>query len=135
VVGTDALGNRCLGKTESVAGKPAYSYYVSLIRQRVEAEQQKQASEGAEPKRRPSPAARGRRPATPEELKRFNKYSVEQIEQMITALEQELDAIKERFGDADVYRNPESLTELQRTFDAKTAELDLLYRAYERRAG
>jgi hypothetical protein len=43
--------------------------------------------------------------------------------------------MKERFGDADVYRNPESLTELQRTFEAKTAELDLLYRAYERRAG
>jgi hypothetical protein len=27
------------------------------------------------------------------------------------------------------------LTELQESFDAKTAELDLLYRAYERKAG
>jgi len=135
VVGTDALGNRCLGKTKFVAGKPAYSYYASLIRQRVEAQQHKQVSEGAGPKRQPARAARERRPRTPEELKRFNKYSVEQIEEMITALEQELDAMKERFGDADVYRNPESLTELQHTFDAKTAELDLLYRAYERRAG
>ncbi|UCD00129.1 MAG: ABC-F family ATP-binding cassette domain-containing protein [Phycisphaerales bacterium] len=135
VIGTGPFGNRCLGKMEFVTGKPTYSYYASLVRRRVEAEQQRLACEEAGPKRQRSRTDRERRPRTPEELKRFNKYSVEQIEQMITALEQELDAMKERFGEAEVYKNPESLEQLQRDFDGKTAELDLLYRAYERRAG
>ena len=135
VIGTDALGNRSLGKNEFVAGKPAYSYYASLVRERAEAEAQKLASEGAAAKRQTAQARKEERPRTPEELKRFNKYSVDQIEDMILALEQELDTMKERFGDANVYRNPELLTELQESFDAKTAELDLLYRAYERKAG
>jgi hypothetical protein len=43
--------------------------------------------------------------------------------------------MKERFGDEMVYKNPEQLAELQQSYDAKTAELELLYRAYERRAG
>ena len=124
-----------MGKNEFVAGKPAYSYYASLVRQRAEAEAQKPASEDAAAKRQTAQARKEERPRTPEELKRFNKYSVDQIEDMILALEQELDTMKERFGDAHVYRNPELLTELQESFDAKTAELDLLYRAYERKAG
>ena len=135
VVGTDPLGNRSLGRTEFVAGEPAYSYYASLVRERLDAEAQKLASEDAEAKRRATRPEKPERPKTPEELKRFNKYSVDQIEDMILALEQELDTMKERFGDAKVYKNPELLTELQREFDEKTAELDLLYRAYERRAG
>ena len=135
VVGTDALGNRCLGKTEFVMQKPAYSHYVTLIRERQEAEQQKQGSQGAGRKR---PAGRQQEKSgagTPEELKRFNKYSIDQIEEMILTTEQELDALKERFGDAEVYKNPDVLTDLQRSFTEKNAELDLLYRAYERRTG
>lgn len=135
VVGTDPVGNRCLGRTEFVVARPAYSSYASLVRQRAQAEQQKPESQSTGSKRRPARADRENRPRTPEELKRFNKYSIEQIEEMITAHERELEAIKQRFGDAEVYRNPESLVELQRSFDAKTAELALLYRAYERRAG
>jgi ATP-binding cassette, subfamily F, member 3 len=135
VVGTDLVGNRCLGRTEFIAGTPAYSYYASLVRERGEAEQRQSTSKGAGSKRRPARAGAKGRPRTPEELKRFNKYSIKQIEEMITSLEQELEAIKQRFGDAEVYKNPELLAELQQTYDAKTAELDLLYRAYERRAG
>ncbi len=136
VVGTDALGNRCMGKTEFIIQKPTYTCYASLIRERQEAELQKQESQDNERKR---PARRQRtdkklRPGTPEELKRFNKYSVDQIEEMILILEQELDDMNERFGHAEVYKNPDVLTELQRNFDEKNAELDLLYRTYERRA-
>jgi len=134
VVGTDALGNRCLGKTEFVMQKPAYSHYVSLIRERQEVELQNQESQ-VNQRKRPSKANDKPRTSTPEELKRFNKYSIEQIEEMILTLEQEIDDMKERFGDAEVYKNPEVLTELQRSFDEKNAELDLLYRTYERRAG
>ena len=115
--------------------KPTYSHYVSLIRERQEAEQQKQESQGTNAKRPSKHQSDKPRTRTPEELKRFNKYSVEQMEEMILALEQELDEMKERFGDADVYKSPDILTDLQRRFDEKNAELDLLYRAYERRAG
>jgi ATP-binding cassette subfamily F protein 3 len=135
VVGTDALGRRCLGKTEFVAVKPAYSYYASLVRKRAETLQQKPESRAAGPrKRRPASAGSKPRAKMPEELKRFNRHSVEQIEELIMGLEQELAGMKERFGDAMIYKNPQQLAELQQDYDAKTAKLGLLYRAYERRA-
>ncbi len=134
VVGTDELGARCLGKTEFVSVKPVYSYYSSLVRNRVEARQEKQTPRGAgRRRRRPAAAADKPRQKTPEELRRFNKYSVEQLEEMITEHEREVSEIKERFGDAEIYKNHEQLAQLQITFDATTAELNLLYKAYERR--
>ncbi|MBL7153377.1 MAG: ABC-F family ATP-binding cassette domain-containing protein [Phycisphaerae bacterium] len=136
VLGVDALGARCLGKTEFVGVKPAYSYYASLVCKRIESQQEKQESRTTgRRRRRPAGAQSKVRRKTPEQLKRFNKYSLEQVEEMITEHEQELARIKEQFGDATIYRNPEQLAELQRVFDGKTAELDLLYRAYERRIG
>ncbi|MGD8786058.1 MAG: ABC-F family ATP-binding cassette domain-containing protein [Phycisphaerales bacterium] len=136
VVGMDNLGCRCLGKTEFIGVKPVYSYYASLIRERLEARQQKMKSRVAgSRKRRPASAANKPRTRTPEELKRFNKYSVEQIEEMIIELERELDDMKERFGDPEIYKNPGRFAQLQKSFDEKTKELDLLYKAYERRAG
>jgi ATP-binding cassette subfamily F protein 3 len=139
VIGTDSLGARRLGQTQFVATRPVYSHYASLVRKRIEAQQQEQpARGGGRRRRRPAPwgpasAADKPRPKTPEELRRFNKYSVEQLEEMITTHEQELIAIKEQFGDAEIYKNPENLAQLQTTFKTKTTELDLLYRAYERR--
>ncbi len=137
VVGSDELGNRCLGRTESVVGEPAYSTYASLVRQRNEAAQQARRSDkdGARKNRSSAAATEKPRSTTPEELKRFNKYSAEQIEEMILELEREIEEMKERFGDAEVYKNPDQIGELQRDYDAGTAELDLLYRAYERRIG
>jgi len=135
VVGTDELGIRRLGETEFVDVKPVYSHYASLIRKRVEAQQQKAESCVGGPRKRRSASAVSRPCVkTPEELKRFNKYSVEQIEELIMELEQELAEMKERFGDASIYKNPQQLTELQEGYDAKTDELELLYRAYERHA-
>ena len=136
VVGTDELGNRCLGRTEFVGGQPAYTVYAALVRRRVEAEQQKQRSQVSGTRKRRSGGMDTKpRTTTPEELKRFNKYSAEQIEEMIIELEREIDEMKERFGDAGVYKNPDQLAELQRNYDGKTTELDLLYRAYDRRVG
>ena len=132
VVGTDALGQRCIGKTELVGVKPVYTYYTSLVSKRVEAQQQKLASRAAGPrKRRPASAKSKPRIKVPEQLKRFNKYSLEQIEELIMKREQELADMRERFGDATIYKNPQQFTELRQNYDAKTVELDLLYRAYE----
>jgi len=135
VVGTDAFGRRSLGQTEFVSIKPPYSRYASMIRERIEAEQQESQSRATAPrKRRPSGTGKKSRLKKPEELRRFNRYSIEQIEEMITALEKELAEMKERFGEATIYRNPEQLAELQQSYDVKTGELDLLYRAYENRS-
>jgi len=135
VVGTDEVGGRCLGRNEFVGGTPAYSVYAALIRRRAETRQQ-QASKNGSRKRRSGDSNKDKpRATTPEELRRFNKHSVEQIEEMITELEHEINDLKERFGDEAVYKNPQQLATLQRNYDAKTTELDLLYRAYERREG
>jgi ATP-binding cassette subfamily F protein 3 len=135
VIGTDELGSRCLGKTEFVNMQPVYSSYASLIRQRIEAQQQKQKSSSGPTKRRSSSAEKRQRQQTPEQLKRFNKYSVEKLEEMITELENELVQIRERFGDENIYKNPSLFAELQQEYNSKTTELDLLYQAYEHRAG
>jgi len=136
VVGTDPLGRRCLGETEFITIKPPYTYYSSVVRERLEAEQQQSQSRATvSKKRRPSASGNKPRKRKPPELRRFNKYSVDQIEEMITAVEEELAEMKERFGDAAIYKNPEQLAELQENYDHKTGELDLLYRAYEDRAG
>lgn len=136
VVGMDELGRRCLGKTEFVNVKPVYSYYASLVSERNEAQQDKQnSSEAKSRKRRPAGGADKKRSKTPEELKPYNKYSLEILEEMITGIEHELVDLRERFGDADIYKNPEQLAQLQQKFEDKTAELDLLYRAYEYRTG
>jgi len=136
VVGTDELGTHCIGKTEFVSIKPVYAYYSSLVRRRVENQQQNTKSSSTSPrKRRPASAKSKPRTKAPEELKRFNKYSIEQIEELIIKLEQELAGMKERFGNASIYKNPDQFAELQQSFDAKTAELNMLYRAYDYRAG
>ncbi len=135
VMGIDELGNRCPGRTELINIQPVYSYYASLVRQRLEAKQQKEKSvSSGSIKRRPSNAEKQQQ-KTPEQLKRFNKYSVEKIEEMIIALEHELSRMRERFGDENIYKNPSQFAELQQQYNSQTAELDLLYQAYERRAG
>ena len=140
VIGTDEFGNRRLGRAEFMSGTPAYSVYAEIIRTRVEAEERKQ-QEAAESQKRQSAAGNLKlelaTPAnkTPEELKRFNKCTVDQLEDMILQIEHEIDGMKQRFGDAEIYKNPDRLAELQQTYTAKQAELDLLYRAYDRRTG
>jgi ATP-binding cassette subfamily F protein 3 len=135
VIGTDELGNRSLGKTEMVNIKPVYSYYASVVSERKEAQQEKQKSLTTSSRKRRSAGSEERaRKQTPEQLKRFNKYSVEKIEEMITEFEHELVEMRERFGDENIYKNPEQFTELKNDYDSKTTELDLLYQAYEHRA-
>jgi len=135
VIGSDEFGQRSLGSTEFVEVRPVYSHYASIIRKRIEARQEKSETRAAGPRKRRSASAQSKpRPRTPEELKRFNKYSADQIEELITELEQELAEMKERFGEATIYKNPDQLAELQNGYDTKTEELELLYRAYERHA-
>jgi len=48
-------------------------------------------------------------------------------------LEEKISALHERFGDEEIYKDPTKLEKLKADFDAKRAELDILYRAYELR--
>jgi len=135
VLGADPHGRRALGRIEFVSGRPVYSTYAAQVEHRRQQEAASQDSSASSPRKR-SPAAAQDRPRrkAPEELKRFNRYSVDQIEGQIMDLEQEIAELKERFGDPDVYRVPPRLAQLEQDLAAKTAELDLLYRAYEFRA-
>ncbi len=133
VIGTDEVGNRCLGRHEQIDGEPAYSLYAELVQRRREAGQQSAQRKSAgtvKPSGKPVKV----REKTPEELKRFNKFSVEQLEAKIMTLEDDLVALKERFGDEAIYKDPTQLARLQQEYDQSNTELALLYRAYERRA-
>jgi len=135
VLGADPHGRRALGRIEFVSGRPVYSTYAAQVEHRRQQEAASQDSSASSPrKRRPAAAQDRPRRKAPEELKRFNRYSVDQIEGQIMDLEQEIAELKERFGDPDVYRVPPRLAQLEQDLAAKTAELDLLYRAYEFRA-
>ena len=135
VVGSDKYGKKSLGSTEFVSGRPVYSKYAQLIYKRLAEYQQQKQQEFAkfEPKRnagRPKKETKTK----PEEIKRFNKYTVEQIEEMIINLEKKIMEMKERFGNPEIYKNPSLLMQLQKEFDTANAELELLYKAYEWRA-
>ncbi len=130
VIGADSLGQRCLGKTEVVHGKPAYSHYTGLLK--VRRAQDQQDREKIKPVKKPGVREAAKAKA-PEELRRFNRYSVEEIEDMIMKIEDDLVHLKERFGDESIYKMPDKLSHVQKDFDKKTEELGLLYRAYERR--
>ena len=134
IIGSDELGERCLGKTECVGIKPVYSYYGGLVQKRREEKQQeKKAATAGIRKQRAIRSQSAIKAKTPENLKRFNKYSVEQIDEMITSMEQELAEMRERFGDPLIYKNPQQFQELQQLYKEKENELELLYKAYESR--
>ncbi len=132
VIGTDELGNRRLGATQFIDIPPVYTTYAAALQSRMEQHQKTQ---------RPVPAGDRRslrrdtqpRKRTPEELRPYNRYTVEQIEQMITDLEARLAELKERFGDEDVYRDAQSVKQLKTDHAAAETQLDLLYRVYDYR--
>jgi ATP-binding cassette subfamily F protein 3 len=132
IMGVDQYGRRQPGKSEFAAIKPVYSYYASKL-----AERQQQLTQDRPvklTKRRPQPSRIRQIRKTPDELKRFNKYPVEQIEQMIMELEGKISQTKERFGEQEIYKKPALLMQLKKEYEAMNDELALLYRAYEWRA-
>jgi len=136
VIGSDRYGKKCLGACEFIQGRPVYSKYAELVRQRLkEFQHQKQEQfKKLEPKAAKLSQKQKERKEKPAEIKRFNKYTVEQLEEMIINLEKNIAEMKERFGKAEIYKTPNLLMQLQKEFDIANAELQLLYKAYEWRA-
>jgi len=135
VMGVDEYGGRQMGRVEFFSSRPVYSKYASIILHRREQLKREKLAGADAKKRRQVTSGKKKSMQTAEVLKRFNRYSVEQIEQMIMELEQEIAEMKERFGEGEIYKNVQLLQRLQKDYEQKNAELELLYRVYENRNG
>jgi len=69
--------------------------------------------------------------STPPELRPFNAWTIETIEEKILSLEEEIESLTLQYGKEDTYRNKDSFKTLQENLDKKKSELALLYRAYD----
>jgi ATP-binding cassette subfamily F protein 3 len=133
VVGLDELGKKKMGAFEFVTG--GYSEYAALIAKRA-AHYQEQAKRAPKaPKSKRVEREDTAQQTTPKELVRFAMWSVDKLETAIMELEAKISALHERFGDEEIYKDPPKLEKLKAEFDARRAELDILYRAYELRMG
>jgi len=119
-----------------------YSFYIEEIEREQIAEREKsetQSSKFKETKQRDSESKRqkGKRQkveTSKSRNARFDHISIEQLEDMVMAKEVELARLQEKFGDPDIYKNAESLAELQEEFEAMQAELAEVDAAWQDRA-
>ena len=134
VVGSLPNGLKRLGAMEFVGealpeSDGIYSTYVKLLEHRKSSE----ALNGTLKKVTGKPE----RPKTaaPDHLKSFNKYSLEKIEETIARLEEQQEQLLSRFGEEEVYQNPDRLAALQKEVEAHKKEMALWYEAWEYRLG
>ena len=134
VLGANAAGQRCVGGAEMILAAAAdidgvYSTYAQ------KAQQQKQSLEKEKlaAKRKAQGPDTVPKAKTPRHLRPFNKYTPEQIEEMVTEMELEIEEMQHRFGDEAVYQNHLLLGQLQTDLEAKKKQLAVLYEAWEHR--
>ncbi|MBN1456942.1 MAG: hypothetical protein JW912_03730, partial [Sedimentisphaerales bacterium] len=131
VIGTGQTGEKQTGCFEFVgAHKKVYTRYAQLVEKRLEQKEKKKAEKKIKKQKTLIPKHKN---AAPKELKRFNRLSTQQIEDLIIELEEKISDLRERFGDEAVYKQQELLAKLQKEFDDTQKELILLYKAYELR--
>jgi ATP-binding cassette subfamily F protein 3 len=136
VLGVNRLGKMEMGGYEFLeGGNEIFSRYACLIAERrAEEDELSKKREPSERKRKRSKSAGAKkRKVTPEELKKFNRLAIEEIEEMIIEFEDDIMAMQERFGDEAIYKDPVKYAELNEEMAAAKEELELLYRAYELR--
>lgn len=125
VLGVDKLGRKKFGGYEMING--SVSQYLQLIEQR-RAEQKPAEREKAKTKQPKKPQK-----TTPKELLQFAMWSFDKLEHAVEETEKQITALTERFGNTDIYKNPSELANLQGELDEKKQDLELLYRAYEKK--
>ncbi len=124
VLGADELGKMAPGRFEFING--SFSRYAELLEQRaLEQETGQQASRPKKPKH-----DKPKKTILPE-LKQFNAWPVEKIEQAIEETETKIKALYESFGDEKVYKDYKLLAQIQDQLKEKEQYLELLYRGYE----
>ena len=134
VLGADAAGLRKTGTTEMILATATDTGGVySTYAQKIKVQKQRLEKEKIETKRKTQGSATAPKAKTPEHLRSFNKYSPEQLEEMVLEMEVEVEEMQHRFGDEKIYQNHELLCQLQADFEAKKSCLDLLYEAWEYR--
>lgn len=129
VIGVDNYGAKKIGEFEFIPGPGAYSKYAKLIEER--SRQRSLSAVASATKRKKLKVKTALK--TPKQLRRFNKLSIDQIEESIIEIEAQVSQMQERFGDQEIYQNVELLAELKKRFEEKKQELTLLYQAYESR--
>jgi len=134
VIGADAKGKQQVGAVTMVPAARTdtdgvFSTYVLKIQVgRAEAEKERIAQN-----RKKQAAGSVPKTKTPDHLRPFNKYTVEQIEEMIHTQELTIEQMQHRFGDEKIYQNHELLSQLQADFEAEQEKLNLLYEAWQHR--
>ncbi|MHC4754023.1 MAG: ribosomal protection-like ABC-F family protein [Planctomycetota bacterium] len=126
VLGTDPLGQKAPGQYEFVIG--SVSRYLELIEERTV--EQKQLTKGGKHTKH---KRKKHKKTTPLELKQFNPWTIEKIEDQINRTELQLKEMQESFGEEKIYKNPDLLEELNKKFNEQNNYLDLLYRVYDLR--
>jgi ATP-binding cassette subfamily F protein 3 len=128
VIGVDETGKRKDGRYELIIG--SFSRYAELLEERRtqqdRAVSEKQAKTKKKQTNRPSNA-------TPPELRQFAMWPYEKLEETIEETEEQITELTERFGDTQIYKNPQEVDRLHKQLDEKKYYLELLYRAYERK--
>jgi hypothetical protein len=137
IIGADPEGRQQVGAVDTIPTARAdsdgvFSSYVMKIQaKRAEAEKEKIAASRKKQTQGDSHTPRNK---APDHLREFNKYSIEQIEEMVHTQELTLEQMQHSFGDEAVYQNHKRLTQLQADVDAEKQKLTLLYEAWEYRA-
>jgi len=149
VMGVDDDGRRAPGRTLFIGGPAPYRRFSerlsaasSVPGSSAASSSASKAPAGADGRGQPgarrtgkSQPQRAARKRTPEHLRKYNRFTVEQLEQQIEAMEKRIAEMQEQFGDAAIYQDPDRLAEHQRAFNACRAELNALWEAYEFRTG
>ena len=138
VIGSDELGKKCNGKHEFLGpGNKLYSEYAAIISQRNQVATEKKFEDKSSSSQTPirKNKRHKERKTAPEEIKQFNKYRIEQIEEFIMETEGDIESLKGKFGLEEYYKDHSKMIELEALVAEKQAHLDLLYLAYEWKMG
>jgi len=123
VIGADQLGKTTPGRFEFING--SFSRYAELLEERA---LQIQSSPEQKPKKHKEDKPKK---TTPPELRQFNIWPVEKIEETIEQTEAKIKELHESFNDEKVYKDYKMLAQVQNNLKEKEQYLELLYRAYE----
>lgn len=126
VIGADQTGKKAIGQHEIIDG--SFSRYQEILENRELQSQNKISLTKTTPKRPKKDSTKG--PA-PEELKKFNTWTVKKIEAAIEEAEAKIETQKEKFTLEEVYTNHKKLLKLQTEVNQLNECLEILYRAYE----
>ncbi|MHC5191025.1 MAG: ribosomal protection-like ABC-F family protein [Planctomycetota bacterium] len=136
IIGADPQGRLQFGAVDTIPTARAdtdgvFSSYVLKI-QAKRAEHEKEKIAASRKGRKPGQSHTPKNKA-PDHLRAYNKYSIEQIEEMIHTQELTLEQMQASFGDEAVYQDHKRLTQLQADVDTERQKLNTLYEAWEYR--